>query len=126
MTIQYVTCNLFSCLDSGFVNCKMRAIPEICAPLPPLNVEWTDVPDVDLLRVTEALPRPATQVGILVGNDLLGTLVQGVRIAGEHRQRLLIWDTLLGIALSGIGNCNNNKNEAILDSQVAVTNDELS
>ena len=103
LLIQYISCYLISCVDGTVHFANMRAIDQICSKLPPLDVDWVDIPEVDLLEVTEELPRAAVNVDILVGNDLFSTLVNGARVAGESRQHL-IWDTRLGTAVSGKSN----------------------
>ena len=100
MLIQYVSCILISRVTGNRFEIKLRAIEQICAKLPPLDLEWVDIPEVDLLEVTEDLPRPHVNVDILVGNDLFSLLVNSARVAGEHRQHL-IWDTQLGVTVSG-------------------------
>ena len=121
--VTYVQCNLFSSISSASVNCQVRAIDKICGKLPPLDLEWCDFPEVDLLKVTEDLPRVAVNVDCLVGNDLFSELVTGVTVAGECKQ-YMIWDTVLGTAVSGRGESNSLGIPALMQS--AVTNDQLS
>ena len=92
MLIQYIMCNITSCITGSSFAVRMRAIDQICAKLPPLNLEWVDIPEIDLLEVTEELPRAPVNVDILVGNDLFSLLVNSARAAGEHRQHV-VWNT---------------------------------
>ena len=49
MLIQYVSCILISRVTGNRYEIKLRAIEQICAKLPPLDLEWVDIPEVDLL-----------------------------------------------------------------------------
>ena len=121
MLIQYITCNVTSCITGSSFAVRMRAIDQICAKLPPLNLEWVDIPEIDLLMVTEELPRAPVNVDILVGNDLFSLLVNSARAAGEHRQHV-VWDTQLGVTVSGKSKSNTRTSSL---SQTETSDDQL-
>ena len=126
LLVSNVVCYLFALTSHFSCRISCRAIDRICGTLPPLGVDWGDFPAVDMLRVTEELPREAGEVEVLVGNDHMAELLLSITAAGEGRKYLL-WDTRLGLALSGRAGETESKlkTTSSLAQQLEVTNDQL-
>ena len=123
-TISYAPCFVYSDVSNFMLRFSFKVMESICGDLPPLDAEWSGIPEANLLRVTEELPRASAPVDLLLGNDLLSTIIRTINRAGESGQYLL-WDTELGTALSGRSKCSDLECTA-RDSSVAVSNQTIS
>ena len=121
--VSYINCEILSLTKNFNLSCSLRAIDRICAPLPSLEIEWADFPEVNLLEVTEELPRPPVEVDVLLGNDHLARILNGVKGIGSGK-RYLLWDTQLGVALSGNDASENSRNISA-NSQLLISNEQL-
>ena len=90
--ISYAPLYIFSNVSCFSIHPSLRVMECICGDLPPLEAEWSEITEANLLRATEEIPRDSAPVDLLLGNDLLSTLIRTISRAGESGQYLL-WDT---------------------------------
>ena len=101
---KFVSSKLAARISSFSLPCDLRLLPAICGPLPPVAFSWADFPEVPLDLTTEVLPRvEAANVDVLIGNDLLPSLVYQVVSTGSEIHALL-WKSHLGVAIAGGAN----------------------
>ena len=88
------------CSDFSF-KCTLRCLDKIGGDIAPLPVNITNIPQDFRRSVTEELPRrQLVCIDILIGLDFLHDLLDGIIKTGDEG-RLMIWNTKLGVAISG-------------------------
>ena len=127
-----VECVLSSLLDhdrtekplTRRVVCK--TIPKICNDLGPCEISGEFLELRHQKRMTEAYPRlKSTRVDILIGQDYLYDILQWHERHRDVQNKLLIWHTVFGAAISGGPHLEQPNDTELIHVGKGVTNDDL-
>jgi hypothetical protein len=128
VTMKVGTCKMriASVLNDCNIDVVVRCVDAICRPLRAVELFSCDLPLQEGQRLTEGYPRPASEVELLIGADLIPEVLSGSIQRGGKGGKIMIWNTVFGPAVGGVIPKANQSNQPVIPVETEINLPELS